>query len=411
MKTMKKSLAIVLSMVMMLSMFSLVGFADSWIWLPTADSETLEEGDFWFDLQSFVTDTGMPQEQVSLVTGYYLSDDWLSMKITTREDALTFSKDEETGTYYFPYIRAHGFVPLPTADSDALADGDYYLDLAAWAESWDLEEEEIVLYAGVPFSINSDATSIFTDFDGFVFITAENDEENFLDFVRQHGAGVSHEHVFTNYVYQNDATCTENGTEIAVCDYEGCNETDTRVAEGTAGHLFTNYVYQNDATCTADGTAMAVCDREGCNATDTRDAEGTATGHTYGAPVWTWTDDYKATATFTCDKGDDTQKPDVTVTSNVELAPTATADGKKVYTATVVFIGETYTDTKEEVLPATGGSETPTEQPTEQPADPAAPSGENLCKWCSQPHEGFFGKLVGFFHSILYFFAHLFGKR
>ena len=55
-----------------------------------------------------------------------------------------------------------------------------------------------------------------------------------------------------------------------------------------------------------------------------------------------------------------------------------------------------------EVIPATGAQEDPGDQPS---------GGENLCKWCSEPHNGFFGKLVGFFHSILYFFAHLFGKR
>lgn len=35
---------------------------------------------------------------------------------------------------------------------------------------------------------------------------------------------------------------------------------------------------------------------------------------------------------------------------------------------------------------------------------------DNLCKYCGEPHEGFFGKLVAFFHAIFYFFAHLFGK-
>ena len=40
--------------------------------------------------------------------------------------------------------------------------------------------------------------------------------------------------------------------------------------------------------------------------------------------------------------------------------------------------------------------------------------GENnltACKWCGEVHTGFWGKFVGFFHKIAYFFAHLFGKR
>jgi hypothetical protein len=80
-------------------------------------------------------------------------------------------------------------------------------------------------------------------------------------------------HSFTNYVYNNDATCTEDGTETAKCDR--CDATDTRTAVGTAlDHSFTNYVYNNDATCTEDGTETAKCDK--CDATDTRTAVGTA---------------------------------------------------------------------------------------------------------------------------------------
>ncbi len=40
------------------------------------------------------------------------------------------------------------------------------------------------------------------------------------------------------------------------------------------------------------------------------------------------------------------------------------------------------------------------------PEQPPAP-----CKWCGEIHSGLFQQIVGFFHSILYFFAHLFGRR
>ncbi len=39
-------------------------------------------------------------------------------------------------------------------------------------------------------------------------------------------------HEFVNYIYNNDATTTADGTETAVCEH-GCGETDTRVKEGT----------------------------------------------------------------------------------------------------------------------------------------------------------------------------------
>ena len=95
---------------------------------------------------------------------------------------------------------------------------------------------------------------------------------------REYGAVDSDAHSFTHYASNNDATCTEDGTETAVCD-NGCGATDTRTAEGSAtGHSFTSYVSNGDATCTEDGTEIAACDN-GCGATDTRAAEGSATGH------------------------------------------------------------------------------------------------------------------------------------
>ena len=69
--------------------------------------------------------------------------------------------------------------------------------------------------------------------------------------------------------------------------------------------------------------------------------------HTYGEPVWSWSDDHaSAKATFTCTEGDDTRTLDAAVTRTEET-------DKIVYTATVGLGGNTYTDTytekKEEV--------------------------------------------------------------
>ena len=110
-------------------------------------------------------------------------------------------------------------------------------------------------------------------------------------------------HSFKNYVSNEDATCTENGTETATCDR--CTETDTReeadsalghawaaatcaapetctVCGATQGekleHSFTNFVSNNDATCTEDGTKTAVCDN-GCNSKSTVTDTGSALGH------------------------------------------------------------------------------------------------------------------------------------
>ena len=84
-----------------------------------------------------------------------------------------------------------------------------------------------------------------------------------------------------------------------------------------------------------------------------------AIGHSYGEPVWSWSEDGKTCkVTFTCEK-DETHKesPKVDVTSAVKTPATCTETGVTTYTATVEFNGQTYTDTKDVAdIPATGHS-------------------------------------------------------
>ena len=74
------------------------------------------------------------------------------------------------------------------------------------------------------------------------------------------------------------ATCTETGlTEGSHCSVRN----KILVAQKTVSalnHSFTNYISNDDATCTEDGTKTAKCDR--CDITDTQSDEGSAKGHT-----------------------------------------------------------------------------------------------------------------------------------
>ena len=91
-----------------------------------------------------------------------------------------------------------------------------------------------------------------------------------------------HTHEFSNYVYNNDATCLNDGTETAKC--VGCEKTDTREKTGTKKpHSFINYVSNGDATCTADGTETAKC--ENCHFTDTRTEKGSKKQHVFKSYV------------------------------------------------------------------------------------------------------------------------------
>lgn len=64
--------------------------------------------------------------------------------------------------------------------------------------------------------------------------------------------------------------------------------------------------------------------------------------HTYSTPEFSWSKDYNCSATFTCESCEHVEIVDCTV-SSITTPPTEA--GKTVYTATVEFNGQTYTDT------------------------------------------------------------------
>ena len=105
------------------------------------------------------------------------------------------------------------------------------------------------------------------------------------------------------------------------------------------------------ATCTENGVMTYTCTM--CS--DTKTEVIPATGHAYGAPVWKWTDDFKATATFTC-TNDATHVKNVTaeVTSAVTTPAACETTGVRTYTAKVTFEDKEYTSSKTETIPAKG---------------------------------------------------------
>ena len=161
------------------------------------------------------------------------------------------------------------------------------------------------------------------------------------------------------------ATCEADGvrTYTAKVTFEGKEYTDTKTeAVPAKGHTLTA-VAEVPATCETAGTSAHwkcdVCgklfsDAEGKTETTLEKLAIPATGHAYGEPVWKWTDDFTASATFTC-TNDASHVENVTaeVASAVTTAATCKVDGVRTYTAKVTFEGKDYTDTKTEVIPAT----------------------------------------------------------
>ena len=170
-------------------------------------------------------------------------------------------------------------------------------------------------------------------------------------------------------------TCTAEGnTEYWTCetcgkhfsDEEGKTEIELSATVIPAtGHTLTK-TEEKAPTCTADGNkeywTCGTCgkifsDAEGKTEIALSDTVISKLGHSYGEPVWIWSEDGKScTVTFTCDNDENHQESEeASITSTVKEEPTCTEDGITVYTATVEFNGQTYTDTKEIAdLPATG---------------------------------------------------------
>ena len=163
-----------------------------------------------------------------------------------------------------------------------------------------------------------------------------------------------------------EGSCEVGGTRTytAKVTFEGKEYTDTKTEPVPAkGHQLTA-VEAVPATCETAGTSAhwkcEVCgklfsDAEGKTETTLEKLAIPATGHAYGEPVWKWNDDFTASATFTC--GNDTshvETVNATVTNEVTTEATCEVDGVRTYTAKVTFEGKEYTDTKTEVIPATG---------------------------------------------------------
>ena len=155
-------------------------------------------------------------------------------------------------------------------------------------------------------------------------------------------------HVYKpKFTWADDNTCTLTYT----CENCKIPETEAEKCEVTSE--------VTEPTCTEAGktvyTATAT-DKNDTKHTDTKEVPFEAIGHTYSAdPTYEWSKDYKTCkAIFTCDKKDDTQTVECTVTPATTDA-TCTEAGKVVYTATCTFKGKEYTcpEKKETTIAAT----------------------------------------------------------
>ena len=161
-------------------------------------------------------------------------------------------------------------------------------------------------------------------------------------------------HKFTGEYKYNEAT----KTHTRLCVNSGC----VLYGDETACEFTSEITTQ--PTCIEKGVRTYTC--SACGGRYTEDVE--PLGHNYQPVNWTWNGYESASVSLVCaNDSNHTRTETAAITSEITTEPFCKTTGLKVYTATASFDGQTFTATKEEVLPALGHVEVtdPAVEPTE----------------------------------------------
>lgn len=147
-------------------------------------------------------------------------------------------------------------------------------------------------------------------------------------------------HQWSDWLVETSATCTAVGSEKRTCSI--CDATETRPIPALGHTMSEDVTYPQKPTCTNAGKATYTCTR--CKAKQ-ENVNVPALGHDYGDPTWNWCGVSSATATFKCKR--DCKEENAIVTCQARLTRSSINNcGYYTYTATVIFNGNTYTDTR-----------------------------------------------------------------
>ena len=179
---------------------------------------------------------------------------------------------------------------------------------------------------------------------GTVSITTEelNSEDEMgkeeLVFLGSTEVALDHEHVWGEPVW---TWYTDGETPTATATFKCGEDGASRTLEAVIT------LETTPAACEESGENVftATVEFNGETFTDTYTVELEALGHDWGEPTWEWDGTAAATATFVCKRDSEHVKA-----IEAELSHEF-ADGALLYTATVEFEGETYTDTKTAPIP------------------------------------------------------------
>ena len=154
---------------------------------------------------------------------------------------------------------------------------------------------------------------------------------------------IGHDYLLSDWSWEGFTSATAN----FVCSHDASH---TMSLEAEISSVRT------EPNCTESGKVVytASVTYNGWNYTNEKTEILPATGHDYVLTAWSWEQYSAATAIFTCQHDAGHVETVAATITSVRTEPTPEEDGSVVYTATVVFEGKTYTDTKTEILPAIG---------------------------------------------------------
>ena len=205
-----------------------------------------------------------------------------------------------------------------------------------------------------------------------------------------------HDHSFTNYISDGNATCTEDGTKTAKCDH--CDLTDTIADAGSAlGHNMGAWNTVRSATCTENGEEQRNCTR--CDHSESRTIE--AVGHRWdkGVVIKEPTEETEGERLYTCTACGATRTESIPVIGHehsyetIVTAPTCTEQGYTTYTCRC---GESYTADYVDALGHAWGDWIVIQEPT------TTENGveEHVCTRCGHAEQRSIAKLENPFTDV-----------
>lgn len=233
---------------------------------------------------------------------------------TVNKYTVTFKNDDgtELSSEEYEYGSTPIYLGIPTKSADA----GYHYTFSGW-------DNEVV-----PVTENAVYTAQYTEIDHIW------DEENYqVNWSPAEGSDIDDPNSFTPSC-DLSVVCED-------CGYEATLDADVTLS------------FYTPASCSEKGTAVYTATAGNISTTGTYYTP--TIGHTYGAPVWSWSSDYTtATATFTCTEcGNQSVQYPPTEVSATQLS-TCTQAGYITHTAVANSGGQNYTDSVNEVLPAQG---------------------------------------------------------